>query len=129
MDLDSYVDEEIVDDVPDEVDVVDDSTDDVKILTDKNVLITYIDVNNLIANTSKKRIPILNKYEKARICGVRLQQLAEGAKPCIDTKGLKSLEEIVYEEYRLRKIPFIIERTLPNGNKEYWKMEEFEYLS
>jgi DNA-directed RNA polymerase subunit K/omega len=129
MDLDSYVDEEIVDDVPDEIDGVDDNADDVKILTDKNVLITYTDVNNLIANTNKKRIPILNKYEKARICGVRLQQLAEGAKPCIDTKGLKSLEEIVYEEYRLRKIPFIIERTLPNGNKEYWKMEEFEYLS
>jgi DNA-directed RNA polymerase subunit K/omega len=129
MDLDSYVDEEIVEDVPDEVDVVDDNTDEVKILTDKNLLITYTDVNNLIATTNKRRIPILNKYEKARICGVRLQQLAEGAKPCIDTKGFKSLIEIVYEEYRLRKIPFIIERTLPNGSKEYWKMEEFDFLS
>ncbi len=29
----------------------------------------------------------------------------------------------------MRKIPFIIERTLPNGEKEYWKMEEFEYLT
>jgi len=127
MDLDSYVDEEIVDDVPDEIDGVDDNTDDVKILTDKNVLITYTDVNNLIANTNKKRIPILNKYEKARICGVRLQQLAEGAKPCIDTKGLKSLEEIVYEEYRLRKIPFIIERTYPNGFIRKMKLVEMEY--
>ena len=41
----------------------------------------------------------------------------------------EALLSIVYEEYKMRRIPFIIERTLPNGEKEYWKMEEFEYLT
>jgi DNA-directed RNA polymerase subunit K/omega len=127
MDLDLYTDNDNVDEFADELDEIGDV--DIKIATEDNKIITYTDVNNLIAKNPKKTIPILNKYEKARICGLRLQQLAEGSKPTIDPKGLKNINEIVYEEYKMRKIPFIIERSLPNGEKEYWKMEEFEYLT
>ena len=127
MDLEVYTDNNDVDEFADDLDEIGDV--DIKVATEDNKLITYIDVNNIIAKNPKKTIPILNKYEKARICGLRLQQLAEGAKPTIDPKGLKSINEIVEKEYKMRMIPFIIERTLPNGEKEYWKMEEFEYLT
>ena len=48
-----------------------------------------------------------------------------GAKPCVDTRGLRSIEEIAYAELNQRKMPFIVKRPLPNGTVEYWKMEEF----
>jgi DNA-directed RNA polymerase subunit K/omega len=127
MDLEIYTNNDAVDEFADELDEIGDV--DIKVATEDNKILTYTDINNLIAKNPKKTIPILNKYEKARICGLRLQQLADGAKPTIDPKGLKNINEIVYEEYKMRKIPFIIERTLPNGEKEYWKMEEFEYLT
>ena len=91
-------------------------------------LLTYKNILELIEKTPKKSIPILTKFEKARIMGVRLQQLANGAKPRIDTSGLRSIEEIVNQELIQRKIPFIIKRSLPNGLSEYWKIEEFEIV-
>ena len=90
-----------------------------KILTYKNVL-------ENIEKKPKKTIPLLTKFERARIIGVRLQQLAYGAKPRVDTTNLRSINEIVDKELLERKIPFIIRRTLPNGSYEDWKLEEFE---
>jgi len=86
---------------------------------------TYKKIVSSIQKTAKKTIPILTKYEKARIIGVRMQQLSCGAKPCIDTRGLKSVEEIAYAELNQRALPFVVKRVLPNGVSEYWKMEEF----
>lgn len=92
-----------------------------KILTYKNVL-------ENIEKKPKKTIPLLTKFERARIMGVRLQQLAYGAKPRVDTTNLRSINEIVDKELLERKIPFIIRRTLPNSTYEDWKIEEFEYV-
>ena len=73
----------------------------------------------------KKTVPFLNKFEKARLLGVRRQQLANGAQSKIDTSGFDSIDQIVNEELRQRKIPLIIRRKLPNGVYEDWKLEEF----
>jgi DNA-directed RNA polymerase I, II, and III subunit RPABC2 len=88
-------------------------------------LMTYKNILENISKNVKKTIPLLTKFERARIVGVRLQQLANGAKPRIDTSNLRSIKEIVEKELVLRKIPFIIRRTLPNGKSEDWKLEEF----
>ena len=88
-------------------------------------LLTYKNIIENIEKKPKKTIPILTKFEKARIIGVRLQALAYGAAPCVDTTGLKSIQEIVNKELIERKIPYIIRRNLPNGTYEYWKLEEF----
>ena len=74
----------------------------------------------------KKTVPFLNKFEKARLLGLRIQQLSAGAQPKINTSGFTSIREIVEEELRQRKIPLIIKRNLPNGESEEWKLEEFE---
>ena len=88
-------------------------------------IITYKNVLENIEKKPKKTIPILTKFERAKIMGVRLQQLAYGAKPRVDTTGLKSIQEIVQKELHERKIIFIIRRNLPNGTYEDWKLEEF----
>ncbi len=90
---------------------------------------TYKKIVSTMAKVPKKTIPILTKYEKARIIGVRMQQLASGAKPCVDTRGMKSIEDIAYAELNQRTLPFIVKRVLPNGVAEYWKMEEFLTVS
>ncbi len=94
----------------------------------KSEIQSYTQVVNQIAKTTKKTFPFLTKYEKTRIIGVRMEQLSNGAKPNISTKGLSSIREIAEEELRLRKTPFIIVRTLPNNTYEYWKIEEFEKI-
>lgn len=91
-------------------------------------LLTYKNILENIEKKQKKTIPRLTKFEKARIMGVRLQQLVYGAKPRIDISGLRSNNEIVEKELLLRKIPFIIRRILPNGSSEDWKLEEFEIV-
>lgn len=71
---------------------------------------------------------IMTKYEKAKLVGLRLQQIADGAEPTIDTKGFVDIREIVLEELRQKKLPFMIKRNLPLGNKEYWKLEDLIIL-
>lgn len=115
------------DEFSDDEDVSDINIDDDKVVDDNTFkLMTFSDILENINKNVKKTIPLLTKFERARIMGVRLQQLANGAKPRIDITNLKSINEIVEKELSLRKIPFIIRRTLPNGKFEDWKLEEFE---
>jgi DNA-directed RNA polymerase I, II, and III subunit RPABC2 len=64
----------------------------------------------------------MTKYEKTKIIGMRLEQLARGAATLIDTVECKSLRDVVIKELADKKLPFIIIRTLPNGKKEYWRV-------
>jgi DNA-directed RNA polymerase I, II, and III subunit RPABC2 len=57
----------------------------------------------------------ITKYEKVRIIGERAQQIASGAPINVEYDGLTNALEIATKEYNERKIPFIIQRTFPNG--------------
>jgi DNA-directed RNA polymerase subunit K/omega len=76
-----------------------------------------------------RTIPMLTKYERARVLGQRAKQINNGAsifvKPHQETIDgyLIALQEL--EE---KKLPFIIRRPLPNGISEYWKVKDLEYL-
>jgi DNA-directed RNA polymerase I, II, and III subunit RPABC2 len=111
----------------DEEDITDLNTEDEEKQNDEDSfkLLTYRNVIENIEKKIKKTIPILTKFERAKIVGVRLQQLAYGAKPRVDVSGLKNIHEIVQKELKERKILFIIRRNLPNGTYEDWKLEEF----
>jgi DNA-directed RNA polymerase subunit K/omega len=67
---------------------------------------------------------ILSRYETAKIIGTRMEQLARGAKPTVSVDGLNSLRDIAMKELNERKIPFMIARTLANGKKEIWKLDD-----
>jgi DNA-directed RNA polymerase subunit K/omega len=74
-----------------------------------------------------KSKPILNKYEKTKVLGIRAAQLSNGAKPLITVpKHITDVLDIASEELKQRKIPFILERKI--GNKsDYWKLEDLNY--
>tara|TARA_Y100001958_G_scaffold128592_1_gene96855 strand:- start:251 stop:583 length:333 start_codon:yes stop_codon:yes gene_type:complete len=68
----------------------------------------------------------LNKYEKTKIISERAQQLANGSISFLkNPETYNSVQEIALEELKQKKIPFIIERPIPNG-VEYWKLEDCE---
>lgn len=67
---------------------------------------------------------ILSRFEKCKIVGIRLEQLARGSPSTVNTDGLKSIEEICDKELKEKKIPFMISRTLSNGKKEYWRLQD-----
>lgn len=73
--------------------------------------------------------PILFKYERVRILSERRQQLIHGAKPMIKVPTQISEKEIADLELKAKVIPFIISRTLPNGDTEHWKLDELEIIN
>mgnify|MGYP003974372095 CR=1 FL=1 len=87
-------------------------------------IITY---NKAIDTENRKSVGFLTLYEKTSIIGLRKQQLVNGANSYLTKKELENIsniEEIVEKELKLNKLPFMLCRTMPNGVKEYWKLEE-----
>lgn len=74
-------------------------------------------------------LPILTRYEKARILGTRAIQISHGAPPTIDPQGELDPVRIAELELRARKNPLIIRRHLPDGSYEDWSVEELRSLA
>ena len=73
---------------------------------------------------SYKSKPILSKYEKTQLLGVRAEQIRNGAKPLIQVqKHITDELDIAKEELKQRRTPFLIKRKIGN-NFEYWKIED-----
>jgi DNA-directed RNA polymerase I, II, and III subunit RPABC2 len=88
------------------------------------------DNHNIIIDAFHKTIPVLTKYEKARILGQRASQIESGAKPLV------SVPEHIVEGYLIaelelkqKRIPFIIRRPIPGGGCEYWNIKDLEDIS
>jgi len=82
-----------------------------------------------IIDDNHKTYPILSKYEKTRIIGLRVSQLNKGAKPFITLKN-KILDNSLIAEKELqdKALPFIIMRPIPNSLSEYWKVSDLELI-
>lgn len=93
--------------------------------TSKVLIEDYHDViRNYDPRTNVTR-NFLTIYERVKVVGLRAEQLQRGAFPYVDV----SSEEfdpirVATEELEQRKLPFMICRTLPNGQKEYWRLED-----
>ena len=87
------------------------------------------DSENNIIDPMHKTIPILTRYERARVLGVRAKQLEHNAIPMIDIPAnMIDSYLIACEELKQKKIPFIIKRPMPDGTSEYWKLEDLEIV-
>jgi DNA-directed RNA polymerase subunit K/omega len=87
------------------------------------------DTEGRIVDPRHRTLPLLTKYERARILGERAKQINAGAKPSVDVPStVMDGYLIALEELRAKKIPFIIKRPLPNGACEYWKLKDLEIL-
>jgi DNA-directed RNA polymerase subunit K/omega len=72
-------------------------------------------------------IPVLTKYEKTRVLGLRGKQLDAGAQPLVKVPNtVIDGYTIALMELKQKMIPFVIRRPLPNGGCEYWKVSDLE---
>ena len=85
--------------------------------------------DNQIVDELHQTLPFITKYERTRVLGKRVKQLNNGMLPFIEIKrDFINNYFIAEEELRQKKIPLIIERPLPNGAFEYWKVKDLELL-
>ena len=90
-----------------------------KVIQDYNDVISKYDPSQNISRN------VMTKYEKCKILGMRMEQLARGAPTLIQvSETCKTIQEIAVKELEEKKIPFMIMRTLPTGQKEYWKLAD-----
>ena len=74
-------------------------------------------------------LPFVTKYERARVLGERAKQLNAGAKALVEVESdVIDGYLIATEEFKQRKIPFIVKRPMPNGGCEYWKLKDLEII-
>lgn len=85
--------------------------------------------HGIIVDELHRTIPLLTKYEKTKILGMRVKQLNNGAQPYIASNE-KMIDNYLIAKYELdeKKLPFIIQRPLPNNNFEYWKLRDLDIL-
>lgn len=86
---------------------------------------------DIIVDNKHTTVPILTKYEKTRILGIRVSQLNEGAPRYINFGNNQPIIDnniIAEKELRMKKLPFIVTRPLPNGEKEHWRLKDLEVL-
>jgi DNA-directed RNA polymerase subunit K/omega len=87
------------------------------------------DENGNIVDPFHKTSTFITKYERARIIGERAKQLNAGAQPFINVDAnLIDGYLIAMKEFEEKKIPFIIQRPLPNGGCEYWRLSDLEII-
>jgi DNA-directed RNA polymerase I, II, and III subunit RPABC2 len=85
------------------------------------------DKQNFIIDPLHKTLPIITRYEKARVLGERARQINAGASPMIEVEPtLIDGYLIALKELEQKRIPFIIQRPLPNGTSEYWRVSDLE---
>ena len=87
--------------------------------------------NNIIVDPLHKTIPVLTKYERARVLGQRTKQINKGSKPYITVPdNIIDGHLIAQLELEQKRIPFIIRRPLPGGaGSEYWCLKDLEVLT
>lgn len=87
------------------------------------------DVNGNIIDPLHTTIPFVTRYEKARIIGERAKQINAGASLFIEVEpNVIDGYLIALEEFNQKKIPFIIQRPMPNGGCEYWRLKDLDVL-
>lgn len=89
------------------------------------------DKNNIIVDDLHRTIPILTKYEYARVIGQRAKQINDGARPYVSVpENLIEGHLIAQLELEQKKLPFIIRRPLPGkSGSEYWKVSDLEIVA
>jgi DNA-directed RNA polymerase subunit K/omega len=87
------------------------------------------DERGIINDANHKTYPILSKYEKTKIIGLRVSQLNKGAQPYyISKRKIIDTNVIAEKELQDKLLPFIIMRPIPNSPSEYWKISDLELI-
>jgi DNA-directed RNA polymerase subunit K/omega len=85
--------------------------------------------DGIIVDELHKTMPILTKYEKTKVLGMRLKQLNSGCKPYISiNEKIIDNNIVALMELEQKVLPFIIQRPIPNNTFEYWKLQDLTIL-
>lgn len=85
--------------------------------------------DGIIMDKKHTTTPIMTKYEKTRILGLRISQLNNGApRLYIPENNIIDNSIIAEKELENKLLPFIISRPLPNGTKEHWRIQDLEII-
>lgn len=127
---DSKISEDLTTVASSDEDNINDLSDDVSIEPTPTIVkkIDIISVHKSYSDyTTKKRKtqPYINKYERAKILGIRAQQIAKGMKPLVSTEDKTNIYEIVEAEYKERVLPLFLRRHLPDNTHEDWRLTDF----
>ncbi|KAF7699471.1 DNA-directed RNA polymerases I, II, and III subunit RPABC2 [Cucumispora dikerogammari] len=76
--------------------------------------------------TDRITAPLMTKYEKAHILGVRAMQISKNSPIFTDIGDLTDPLKIAMKELKEGKIPFIVKRRMPDGSYERWKINELQ---
>ena len=124
------MDEEDIIEEYEDTDYIIDDVEDVTIIPSSDIP-DSIEFYKNYSNHSKQKItdPCLTKYEKTKILAERTQQIEDGSMLYIPlTDKLTTAYSIALEEFKQKKIPFIVCRPLPNSSGfEYWKLNDLIY--
>lgn len=94
-----------------------------------NTLVELDNKKTRVDDSERTTHPYITKYELIRVLSERTQQLADGAPPFINNyKKYTTAYDIAVQEYNEGKLPFIIMRNSPMGEKyETWKLYELSH--
>ena len=90
-------------------------------------IISFEDIANEYDPRKNMSRPIMSKFEKAKIIGVRMEQIARGSPALVNLKTT-NVRDIVLAELAEKKLPFVVIRVMPNGIKEYWKVKDMTII-
>lgn len=89
-----------------------------------------LNYNEIVKSEDRITKPFMTVFERVRLLGDRAKQLSLGAKPMIkDLETMMNPKEIAKLELEKGVIPLIIERVLPNGKKERWRVNELKIIN
>ena len=82
------------------------------------------EVGQEISRDKRVTTPYMTKYERARVLGTRALQISMCAPIMVEIENETDPLEIAKKELKEKKIPFVIQRNLPDGSYEYWPIQD-----
>jgi DNA-directed RNA polymerase subunit K/omega len=83
----------------------------------------------IVKDDERETKPVMTKYERVRILGDRAKQLSLGAKPMLLGVENMNPKEIARLELERKVVPFIVEKVMPDGRRERWKVSELKIVN
>lgn len=85
--------------------------------------------DEMLANYSPENnltLPVMTRFERAKLLGLRTEQLARGSDPCVPLEDpLRwTPSDVAQMELYAKTIPYIIARSLPDGSREIWNVRD-----
>lgn len=77
---------------------------------------------NDASSGSNRTSPMITRYERANVLGIRTEQIARGAQPFVEHQG--DAAQTALKEFMERRTPLVVVRHMPDGGKEYWRISD-----